>query len=265
MKTHGLIQRSLFGLKKAWPTILPILGMAGTIATAALAIKATPKAMRLLQQEKEAWELEHDPDHELELTKMDIVQITWKSYIPAALVGFATLTCIAGAGIVNKRAQKSLASAYALLSEGYKRYRESANSVFGEDADSRIISEIAKKSYLSADGMAVYDPDDDVSEETLFYDLFSKRYFNSTMAAVINGQYHTNRNLQLRGEVPLNEYYEFIGLSEIPSGEQVGWSLDSLMEQNIMWLDFDNRKTMMDDGMECYIIMPFYEPEVLEY
>ena len=48
-----------------------------------------------------------------------------------------------------------------------------ANTVYGEDADSKIIAEVAKKKYISADGCYIYDPDSD-SEELLFYDSFLK-------------------------------------------------------------------------------------------
>ena len=85
------------------------------------------------------------------------------------------------------------------------------------------------------------------------------------MASVINAQYHINRNLTLRGYTSINEFYEFLGLGQIEGGDDLGWMLDDLMESGIMWLDFDNRYTELDDGLECCIISTLYGEPTLMY
>jgi hypothetical protein len=82
------------------------------------------------------------------------------------------------------------------------------------------------------------------------------------MPEVINAEYHINRNLQLRGNVTLNEFYDFLGIDKIAEYEGVGWDLSDMMEDNIMWLDFDNRMTKMEDGMECCVISAMIEPRL---
>ena len=52
------------------PQILTGLGVAGLVTTTVLAIKATPKAVRLV--EEEAYERKE------ELTPMEVVKVTWK-------------------------------------------------------------------------------------------------------------------------------------------------------------------------------------------
>ena len=110
----------------------------------------------------------------------------------------------------------------------------------------------------------MYYPDSDDSEKILFYDDHSKRYFTSTMTAVINAQYHFNRNLMLRGDAYLNEFYTFLGIETTDDGDKMGWSIEELMEGGIMWLDFENRLVKMDDGLECYIVSALWEPIVLD-
>jgi hypothetical protein len=192
-------------------------------------------------------------------SKKEIIQLTWQCYIPAALVGLSTISCIFGANILNKRNQASLVSAYALLSESYQQYRKAAKTVYGDDADSKIKVQMAKDTYVSADGYSVYSSDlDTESEKILCYDLYSQRYFMSTMASVLNAQYHLNRNFSLRGDVSVNEFYEFLGIDKINCGDEIGWS----MGDGIMWLDFENSHVEMDDGMVCCVISALCDPVI---
>lgn len=237
-------------LRRSSPIILSCLSVAGVVSTSVMAVKATPKALQLIRDKKQ--ELQID-----KLTSTELLQVTWKCYIPSVLVGLSTITCIAGIGILSKHNQASLTSAYAMLNEAYKQYRSAAKTVYGDDADEKIQAEIAKDANISdaAWGLQTYNMDMDTeSEHILCYDLISQRYFNTTMAAVINAQYHINRNLQLRGYCTLNEYYEFLGLDGVNNGDEMGWSLNAIYEEGEMWLDFDNRRTTLDDGLDCIVL-----------
>lgn len=233
---------------------LTILGIAGTVATAVLAAKATPKALTLVEKRKR--ELGTD-----DISAKEAAMASWRCYVPAALMGAATAACIVGIGAMDRKGQASLSSAYAMLRESYGRYRKAACNVYGKDADARIEAEMAADALVSADGMMVYSRDmDRGAEEMLFYDMLSERYFTSTMAAVLNAQYHVNRNLLLRGYAPLSEYYEFLGLSGTKRGDKLAWTEEGLAEGGLMWLDFENRMARMDDGLECCIVSAMIDP-----
>ena len=113
MKLDPKIGRSL---KKASPTILTCIGAAGVVATAVLAVKATPKADSLIKADSRR---NHDGDP-YAATKLEAVKSCWKCYIPAAATGVATIICIFGANTLNKKQQASLASAYALVNRSYR-------------------------------------------------------------------------------------------------------------------------------------------------
>lgn len=67
--------------------------------------------------------------------------------------------------------------------------------------------------------------------------------------------YHVNRNLSVRGVCPLNEYLSFLGLDEVDGGDVIGWDICYMIEEmDCYWLDFDNHKTTLEDGLECIII-----------
>lgn len=40
----------------------------------------------------------------------------------------------------------------------------------------------------------------------------------------------------------------------------MGWNIQEMYEGGEMWLDFDNRKTALEDGLECVVISG-YEPQ----
>lgn len=250
MRNKGTIMSYL---KRSSPMILTCIGAAGVVVTSIMAIYATPKAFKLIHKDSR---INHDGDP-YAYTKAEAVQSAWKCYIPSVLIGTSTIVCIFGANILSRRQQAALTSAYTMISESYKQYRKAANVVYGNDADSKIKAEMAKDAYITTGdwGYQTYNMEmDPESEQVLCYDLISKRYFNATMAAVINAQYHINRNLQLRGYSSLNEYYAFLGIDGLDYGDEMGWCLEEIYEGGEMWIDFDNRKTMLEDGLECIVI-----------
>jgi hypothetical protein len=234
-----------------------------------LAVKATPKAIKIIEKEWDERCEEHTPlriigvSKEPEpLSKREIVSLTWKCYIPATVVGTCTIACILGANILNQRQQASIASLYAMLDQSYQQYRKAACEVYGEDADDRIRVQVAQDVYASSDGNWIYDPSmESDSDKVLFYDEYSKQYFESTLAAVLNAQYHINRNWSLKGEVAINEFYEFLGIEPIKGGDEIGWTYE-FAEEGYMWIDFRLTKMKVEDGLEC-LYMSYPEPELM--
>lgn len=226
--------------KRNASTILTYAGGVGVIATAVVAVKDTPKAIKIIEQ---AEEIKGES-----LTTVEKIKYAGPVYIPAILIGASTLACIFGAHTLNKRQQAALISAYALLDNSYKEYKKKVDEVYGEGADDRIKGEIAKDKYNS-DDILVED------EKKLFYDYFSERYFESTMEEVMQAEYDLNRKLHTRDYAYLNDFYELLGLDHIPSGWKLGWSLGASFDHYWKtWIDFRHEKVEMEDGMECYIL-----------
>ena len=95
-------------MKKHSPEILTGIGIAGMITTAVMAVKATPKALILLEEKKD----ELDTDR---LEPKDIIKTAWPCYIPAAVVGSISVFCLIGASSTNLRRNAALATAYDLV------------------------------------------------------------------------------------------------------------------------------------------------------
>lgn len=234
-------------LKRNGSAILTVLGGVGVVATAVTAVKATPKAIKLV----EVYEEQKGED----LTTLEKVRVAGPHYIPAILIGAGTITCIFGANVLNKRNQASLMSAYALIDNSYKEYKKKVGELYGEETHKEVISSIAKDKYT--DDIRVDD------NKMLFYDEFSHRYFESTLEDVIKAEYNTNRQLQCNGVVYLNEYYEFLGLEHSQVGTYLGWS-SGILESHYCAkrIEFDHWKVILEDGLECCIITLRYEPVI---
>lgn len=244
---NSLLTKSQTFVKRNSATILTCVGAAGVVATTVTAVKATPKALVLLEQAKE----EKGED----LTKLEKVKIAGPAYIPSVVLGVSTIACIFGANVLNKRNQASLMSAYALLDSSYKDYRAKVDELYGEEAGQKVRAEIAKDSYEESGREPVIDG------TRLYYDFYSGRYFEATPATLKRAEYELNRTLMLDDGVFLNEWYQMLDLEPLEHGWIFGWSACANSDMYWQtWIDFKHEKTTMDDGLECIIVSFSQEP-----
>lgn len=236
-------------IKRNAPTILSGLAVIGTIATAVLAVKATPKALELVGDLRCH---KFTDDEDLDISKVEIVEATWKCYAPAIAVGIGTIVCILGANGLSRKQQASLVSAYTLLDQGYREYQKKAKELLGDEKVSEIRREVVKDHYNG---------ERPKGDNLLFYDFFSGQYFNATMEEVIDAEYQINRKLATQDYVTVGAWYELLGLDNDIFGDALGWSIGAGENfYNYQWLDFEHELTTMDDGLECYIVHMLHAP-----
>ncbi|MDR0918110.1 MAG: DUF6353 family protein [Oscillospiraceae bacterium] len=242
-------------IKRKAPTILTGLSILGVVATTVSAIKVTPKAIDILRDE--------ETEKGETLSTLEKINTVGLIYIPTVIFGVSTIVCMLGANILNKRNQASLAGAYALLNNSYHKYRKAASDIYGENADEQIRAQVAKDTFVSAGYFELYSPEITACDEKILcYDTFSERYFEASVPAVLSAEYHVNRNLQLRGDCPVNEFYDFLGIDRIEGGFDIGWSMEELFNSGLMWLDFGNEYTK-NENRKCFVIRYAIMPDVL--
>lgn len=245
-RMNKLVGRSKMFLRKNGSTILTCVGSAGVVVTAVMAVKATPKAMQLIKAAEE--------EKGEKLTRMETIQATATTYAPSAIAGIATISCILGANVLNKRTQASLISAYALLDQKFKDYKKQVEELHGEDADKNIRECIAKDKYAECD----IEVGDDAQ---LFYDFYSGRYFESTMEYVMKAAYEVNRKIMVDGCAYLNDWYDELGIDHVEFGYEVGWSQCANYEMYWQyWVDFHIEETTVADDLECNIVTIMQDP-----
>lgn len=247
MKTTGLQKtaNNVFGfVSKNSPTILTCMGVFGLVTTTVMAIEATPKALDILVEASAQKEYDHGTD---ELDPMEIVKLTYKCYIPTAVMGSLTVACIIGANSINLRRNAALATVYSLTEATLKEYQSKVVSTIGEVKEKAIKDEIAKdkieKNKPKKSNVVVTGKGD-----TLCYDSISGRYFKSDIEKIKSSVNELNRDLLYEMFVSLNDVYYALGLSNIKMGDQMGWHIDNGM------ILFDYSSQLTEDGVPCLVI-----------
>ena len=235
--------------------ILATVASIGVVATSVEGAVATIKAKEIVDEkihDREEWNAESgilQPP----VTKEEIVKDCWKLYIPAAVTGVATISCILAANVITARQQKSLAAAYALLDNGYKAYRKKVSERIGEKEELDLANEvIVEQAQLD---------DADTGDKITFYDPYADRYFASTLANFNRAVGIVNREMQVNGYASLNDFYRGMGVSMTEEGSVVGWNMEVLLEWlGYAWIDFSLEPTNMGNGEKCYVIESMYVP-----
>lgn len=234
-------------LKKHSPTILTVVGVSGVVITSILSVKATPKALMLIEKAKE--------DKGDNLTIPETIRVAWKPYVPAVISGLSTIACIIGINYISAKRQASLMSAYVLLDNTFKEYRNKVNDIYGEDADTKVRNELVNSKY---DGQILLN-----EGEELFFDYNSMQFFISTMDKVLQAESEFLKILEYSDYVTMNEYYKILGIPKISTGDVRGWYF---LEYNDPYdceeLEFSYEQNVLPDGTPCWIITTNNEPRV---
>lgn len=227
-------------LKRNSSVILTCVSAAGVVATTVLAVKATPKAMELLEEAQD--------EADEELRTVDKVRIVAPEYLPALVTGSLTVACMFGAHIFDKKQQASLMSAYGLIDRGYKNYRGKVKELCGENVDTEVQDAMSRDRYKE-------NPVQVTEGKLLWYEPYRDEFFELTEKEVIDAEYHMNRSFILRGETNLNEFYEFLGLDPTDAGCEIGWEMNAneYPFENT-WIDFEHHLVVTDEGTEYYRI-----------
>lgn len=243
------ITKSLKGLKrtvgKHSPEILTGVGIAGMISTTVLAVKATPKAMVLIE-ERNKLELEEDEDF-YKLGVVETVKVAWKPYIPAVLLGVASTACLISANTVSAKRTAALATAYKLSEAALTEYKEKVVETIGEKK-AKTIKENIVKGKIEKDPVSNKEVIITGSGETLCYDVMSGRYFKSDIDKLRKAENIINRTITYDMYASLNEFYCEVGLKPTKQGDDLGWNMDD----GLLELDFGS--ALADDGTPCVVI-----------
>lgn len=226
-------KKAVYSVKKNSPVILTGVAIVGVASTAILAVKATPRALEIINKLD-------DQD------KKTIVLATWKEYIPSILVGSVTVACMLGSGRILNRRNAAIAGLYTISEGALKDYQEKVISTIGEKKNRAIRDEINQDAVNKSqpkDGNVIITGNGDV----LILELLSGRYFESTIEEVRKNMNDFNHDLFTDMELSINDWYDRLGLPHTLIGGDIGWSVDKLM-------DLDFSATVTDDGRPCIVL-----------
>ncbi len=235
----SIIKSARAAMKKHSPEILTGIGIAGMITTTVMAVRATPKALVLIEDKKD--ELGTD-----ELTKMETIKAAWPCYIPSALIGTASVLCLIGASSTNLRRNAALATAYTLSETTLKEYQEKVVETIGEKKEQGIREQVAKEKMVKNPVREVILTE--CGGNTICYDCISGRYFKSDRDKINRVMNELNRQMRNDMYVTLNEFYYELGLDGTKLGDELGWNIDK------GYIEIDFSSHLDANGTPCLVI-----------
>ena len=252
-------------VSKRSPEILTGIGIAGMVTATVLAVKATPKALELIEEEKraqnralldEAEKTGSDVAKQVSRLKpIETVKVAWKPYIPAMLTGMASIACLIGAQSVSARRHAALYSAYKLSETALTEYKDKVVETIGEKKEKQIKQKIAEDKV----DKAIEDIKENktkvvVSEDgdTWFIDAYSQIPFKSTVNKIDKAINELNRDMVVYAPsgASLSDFYDKLDLPHTGYSDQVGWTLDDGP------IEKDISDAIVKDG-KAYIILDF--------
>lgn len=250
VNVSGLIKSSKNTLKKYGPEILTGVGIVGMVATTISAVRATPKALMLIEEKK----LDLDVD---ELKPVEVVRTVWPCYISPVALGVISILCLVGANSVNARRNAALATAYTISETALKDYREKVIETIGEKKEKVVRDAIAKEK-IEKDPVSKKEIIITNNGDSLCYEPLSGRYFKSDIEKIRKAVNKLNRQLLFDSYVSLNDFYDGIDLAGTKIGDDLGWRV----EQSLLEVEFSSQLT--EDGTPC-LVMNFLTAPVYDY
>lgn len=222
------------------PEILTGIGIAGMVTTTILAVKATPKAIKLIEAEKQAKRVDA-------LSPVDTVKTVWKCYIPAAMTGVSSIACLIGSNAINAKRNAALTTVYTLSEMARNEYKEKVIETIGEKKErtikERVDAERIKKDPVSKKEVIITE-----KGTTLCYDHVFGRYFKSDIDLINRAMNKINREIVINMYASLNDFYAELGLSPVEMGYDLGWNIDDGT------IEIEPSSQLADDGTPCLVI-----------
>lgn len=254
MKVSNLVSSGISTLKSHSPAILMGVGCVGMVSTVVLAVRATPKAVYLLQQE---YDLDPYDGTQLpadllvkELGPKKTIETTWKCYIPATVVGLGSITCLLMSHKLSAGKSAAMASAYSLLERTMDEYQDRVIEQIGKEKND-VIREKVQQAVVESTGNEELIPYG--NGEILCFESLTGRYFKSDENAIMAAVNDFNRDLIHEFSCTMNDWFYILGLPNVAIGDSLGWTTDHM-------LDVDIRTVKAPNGLPALAIDYRYLP-----
>lgn len=259
----GIVRSVQTEVAKRSPQILMGVGIAGMVTSTVLAVKATPKALKLIE-EAENQKMDDQlndgvkPTEIVEnLTPMETVKAAWKAYIPAVTVSVVSIACLIGSSNVNARRTAALATAYKLSETALTEYKDAVVETIGEKKVQAIKDKVAEKR-IEKTPVSKSEVIITGKGGSLCFDTLSGRYFNSDMNTIKKAENEINLRLRDENFVAVNSLYDLLDIDHTKLSDELGWNIEK-----DGYLELEVSAQVADDGRPCLVIdyssMPTYD------
>jgi hypothetical protein len=246
-------------LSKYSPEILMGVGIIGVVVSTVLACKATLKVDRVMKETQKDLDKIHktkeyldgqppligepgysDADYAQELALVHVQRIVsiGRLYALPIALGSLSIGCLVGSHNILSKRNVALMSAYKLIDESYKAYRQRVSDELGADKEldfrrgitKEIVTEVGKdkkgKEIETQKAIIRYDPEKHSDYARWFDDLNplwrGDPEYNDVLLRAQES--FANDLLHSRGHLFLNEVYDMLCIPRLfPAGQIMGW------------------------------------------
>lgn len=257
-----LIVPATKGIQTLWhsagkhaPVILTVVAAGSAISSVVSAVKATPRAMVLLEQKKKQVAKEEKMQlEEVVLTPTEVIKTTWKCYMPSAAMLTISVGCMFGAAHINAQRELGWAALYSATKKASDAYEKKVIERIGEKENAEIHQEVIKQE-LKDHPVSRAEVVTTGAGSYLVYDTLSGRYFMSDINEIQRIANELNQAIiGGRMYVALNEFYDELNLMPIDLGHDCGWNIDNLIDPKFSTM-------ISDDGRPCLTLQFWITPK----
>lgn len=235
------------GLKRYAPEILTTLSVAGIAATTYLAVKAGYKSgLHVMSEFSARVDNAADDEEVLPMSGKEIVQETWKYYVPTAIVAVATTVAVVGSNRISNNRNLALISAAAISERAFSEYQQKIVETTSKPKERKVRDEIAQDEVNSKSDQLnnlVLAKDGDV----MVIEMHTRQVFVSNAEKIHRAENDANREALHDGYISLNVFLDFLGLPQSDAGEVVGWNNRNPLEVVIGGAAHDEKPVLTID------------------
>lgn len=242
--------------------LLSITGSIGTIATAILTRRAAKKELEVKK------EIKKKPGEEI--SKKELLKVVAPIYIPATIIGIATIASTISSTILSRRTEASLTAMALLADQGWRKYKGQVKHKLGLDNHADILKNLGKKEYKKVKDLEKNDGKELYYEEHIGFFRANPEKFALAFSDI-------NQRLQLEDYGISSHYttlYDLIKGSEADILDKDlniqnlcwGWSAEYLREVcEYVWVHMTMFDTETPDGSKKFKTIvwgedPFLDP-----
>ena len=254
------IHKIKFLLENHSTTILTGVGVGGTVATSVLTGRASFKAARMIDNEQEVrligWREGEFDEPPSEMSKTQMVKLTWMLFLPPVAAGVTTITAIVVANRISSTKIAALAVAGGISERALQEYKDKVVEKLGERQDQKVRDEIAQDR-INNHPVGSQEVILAGTGEVLCYDMLTGRYFQSTVEEIKSAENEINHEMLNSMGVSLAEFHDKVGLPSTPYTDSVGWQGPDLIHVQF--------STVMSEDKRPCIAVDFDRPPKLEW
>lgn len=250
--------------RKIMSVLLGLISAGGTIATAILVAKETPKAMKKIEELKQ----------KENVRKRDYIKALIPIYWPAGIICLGTIASSTISNVMSTRAEASLIATSTMLNQGWNRYKGKVKDILGIEQEKKISNEVSAEQYYNQNANKIRVD----NGQKLYYEEHLG-WFVCRECDLLTAITDLNQRLHTPDPSPNGTFYfttlyflikdanaKVLNKSRLNASKNIGWTTDYLCEVydiSCMWVHvYFTKAIKKETGELLYTKIDFWEDPI---